>query len=215
MQVFKNKKVWLTVGIGLLIFFLVRISYVVFKSSSENFLPQKVSAELQPPKSAVTALVDNIKGAVKKEGRKDTKFQSLSKPSTLVEGEALSTENGLIVIHFPNIADLSLSSNTELDYLNGLPKSIVVRQPDGTVSYTVLGSIQPFSVRSLGLLIEAEDKGLFTVATDAKEQSVLVVVKSGSVTLAYSDANDTTQVVEVTSGRRGFFNYSNSTLIVR
>lgn len=200
--------------LGIFCVIAARVAYVDIKASQSVFKPQAVHMQLEPPKGAIQAQVATISGDVKKEGRNDTDFKSIQNPTTLLEGEAITTTLGSSDISFPHIITLTLGDNTELDYLNGLPNALVVRQPNGTITYTTSNPIKPFSIRSLGLMIQITDKSTVTVTTDASSQTILVRVTTGAVTLAYSDINNNTKVEKIAQRHQALFDYTQSTLTV-
>lgn len=199
--------------LGIFVFFVVRITYVQIKTAHAAFTPQIIHTVLQAPKNAVQATVNAIQGDVKKEGTNDTDFKPIKNPISLTEGDYLSTgQDGFSTIIFPNGINLSLQNNTELDFLTGLPNALVVRQPQGTITYTISNPIKPFSIRSLGLLIQITNQSEVLITTDPVGQTVDVTVNNGTATVAYSDANDNTQVQKVTEGQEVLFDNNKSTL---
>lgn len=201
--------------LGILCVIAARVTYVNIKASQTSFKPQAVHMQLQPPKGAVQAQITTLSGDVKKEGRNDIDFKAIHTPTTFLQGEAVTTAVGSSNISFPHIITLTLGNNTELDYLNGLPNALVVRQPQGIITYTTSNLITPFSIRSLGLLIQITDKSIVTVTTDTSSQTVLVRVTTGTVTLAYSDSNNNTKVQQITQRHQALFDYTQSTLTVK
>src|ERR1035437_10299896 len=212
----KNKislVIFCSIFVGFLGFFVFRILWVQYQQSKTIFTPQQMHVVLNPPQEAVQAMVTNISGKVEKEGRNDTSFHDILKPTTLVEGESLiATDSGSVSVQFNNIAVLSLATNTELDYLNGLPNALVVRQPRGTIAYDTSLNIKPFSIRSLGLLTQLTSQAKATIITNTTEQTVYVTVIKGTVTLAYSDQNNNTQVEKLNKGQKALFDNNASTL---
>ena len=205
--------IFCSIFVGFLGFFVFRILSVQYQQGKTIFTPQQIHTVLQPPQGAIQATVTNLLGKVGKEGRNDTSFHSITKPTTLIEGESLSaTDSGSVSVQFNNIAVLSLGTNTELDYLNGLPNALVVRQPKGTISYDTALNIKPFSIRSLGLLTQLINQTKATIVTNTTEQTVYVTVIKGTVTLAYSDQNNNTQVEKLNKGQKALFDNNASTL---
>jgi hypothetical protein len=199
---------------GIALFFIIRIEYLNIKESNSTFNPQTIHTKLQPPKDAIQATVTNIEGTVKKQKRNDDNFKPINKPTSLVQGESISTgQNGSSYITFRKTIDLTIENNTQLDFLNGLPKAIVVRQPNGTITYYAYNITQPFSIRSLGLLIQInKTKTKVTINTNSQKETVSVTVKNGEATLAYSDSKDKTQVKKIKQNQSAIFDYNQSTL---
>ena len=198
--------------IGILIFLTLRILYVGYYLPKDNFIPKNIKITLKPPTGAIVAKISQIDGSVKKESRNDTKFKSLKEPTTLVEGESLATENGSSEVSFNNIASLRLGTNTEIDYLNGLPDALVLRQPNGLINYVTSNNIKPFSIRSLGLLIQFNQQANATVSTNSDKGTVRVILNSGEITLAYSDSKNNTQVKILKNPQIVIFDNNASTL---
>ena len=203
--------------LGIVLFFGARLAYVAIKNAyyTKPFVAKKVTVTLNPPKGAVTATITNITGMVKKQGRHDEKFQPITKDTTLLEGESVALELGSTTVQFDASVSADLTSYSQLDFVTALPNNMVVRQPNGQITYTVTGSIPPFSIRALGLLVQCSDSATVTVTTDAKGQSVQVSARRGKATLAYSDSNDDTQVVTLTQGQSAYYDYSASTLHIQ
>lgn len=199
---------------GIVLFFAGRLVYVDIKNSQNHFTPQEVKTTLHPTQGALTASVSAVLGTVKKEGREDTEFKSITDSTTLVQGESLVTDyNGLTVIVLPHIA-MQVGVYTQIDFLNGLPDALVFRQPNGKVTYTIDSDIKPFSVRSLALLTQFANASKVVIQTDADAQTVTVRILSGDVTVAYSDNQNNTQVKKLTKGDIGVFDNTASTLTV-
>lgn len=197
---------------GICLVLLGRLLFTHVTTTQVKFTPHEVHTVLQPPKGALQGLVNNVKGEVSKQGRKDTDFRDITKQDSLVEGESLATTQGTAVVTFGPNSILSLGRNTQLDFLNGLPSALVVRQPMGTITYTISSPIPAFSVRSLGLLTQFAGAAKAVIMTDTTNQTVTVRVISGSVTVAYSDADNTTQVKDLGKGETAIFDYTQSTL---
>lgn len=198
---------------GIILVLFGRIVYTRITVNQIKFTPHEVHTILQPPKSAVQAIITHVKGIVSKQGRSDTEFHTITKTDTLAQGESLATKQGSADILVGQRVMLTLRSATQLDYLTGLPGQMVVRQPMGTIIYDISAiNNLPFSVRSLGLLIQFTQPTRTTITTDTNSQTVSVVVSSGSARLAYSDANDTTQVATIQRGGSALFDYTQYTL---
>ncbi len=204
----------LCIILGFVGFFVYRVQWVAHLQQNKiAFVPQKINTTLNPPKDAIQATV-NITGNVAKLGRTDKEFQNLTKQTTtLLQGESLATKpGGSAVVTLNNIVTISLRPNTELDYLNGLADAIVLRQPSGTVTYTTIAGSKPISIRSFGLLTQIPEQTKVTITTSQSEQTVTVVVISGTATLAYSDQDDITQILKLTKGQSAFYDYTTSML---
>lgn len=199
---------------GLILFFGFRILEVK-KQPPVIFVPHPVNITLLPPTQAITAQILSVKGKVEKQARTDNAFQPLTQSTTLLQGESLATlGNGQSKVVFGKLVSLTLSGNTQLDYVNALPQAMVVRQPNGTINYAIANTIPPFSIRSLGLLIQFRDQAQATVTTSAADQTVALNLLSGKATLAYSDANNNTQVTVLSKSQKAVFDYSQQSLKV-
>lgn len=215
MKIKKDKLLFLiSVLVGILIFFTTRILYIKYMPQN-TFAPNNIKITLKPPIAAIDAKIIQINGNVKKEGRNDTKFNLIKKPTTLVEGDSVATENGSSEILFKNIVTLKLASNAEIDYLNGLPNALVLRQPNGIINYTILNNIKPFSIRSLGLLIQFDKKANATINTNSEKGFVMVSLNSGEITLAYSDNKNNTQVKILKNPQTVIFDNNTFTLTLK
>lgn len=218
MLMFQRKYVIAGTGLlcGIIIFFLVRIIYVQVKNARIIFTPQIVHTTLHPPQSSVVAQIINIQKTVKKEGREDADFYALTKETTLVQGESVTTDDtGFCTITLLGTITILIREDSQLDFLNGLSGAVVFRQPSGKVRYVIAQSTKPFSIRSLALLTQFTTPSDVTIQTDTNLQTVTVTDTSGDITLGYSDSQNTTQVQKLTKGQTAIFDNNASTLSIQ
>lgn len=173
-----------------------------FVALTENSSLSKFSIA-NPPSASLVGNITALSGSVLWQPRTANKPQAIYQPQSIQQGEELLTQNGTVTVAFPNTATVQLSKNAHISIIQTLPVDIVFQQSQGEVTYTALGSL-PVSVRGLDILVSLKSaKG--TVAVDPQKQLVIVLVKDGSVTAAYTDSNNTTQVLTVSQGKNLIF----------
>jgi ferric-dicitrate binding protein FerR (iron transport regulator) len=85
----------------------------------------------------------------------------------------------------------------------------VIEQKQGLVMYDKNGET-PVSIRALDLLINI-DKGRCEVLVDKDTSDITVTVSTGSVTVAFNDINNNTNIKSISEGEKYLFNNDSKT----
>lgn len=213
----KDKKqiiaIFIGIFIGLSIFVIFQIISVAKIREQSKFVPHEISTILYPPKNAITANIFNITDNVKKQGRLDDTYKSILNKADFFQGESLVTEkNGSSDISFDKILNTTIFSDSQLDYVNGLSQSFVLRQPKGKVSYAVYDTNGLISIRSLALLTQLSKNTNATIITDTDKQTVTVIINNGMAKIAFSDSKYNTIVKNIKTGEKVIFDNKKQTL---
>ena len=155
------------------------------------------------PSDSLSSSVISLSGDVTWESRIATAAVKLKNTQMLQQGESVSTEkNGTASLAFFQRVLLRLSPNTTISYIQTLPIDIVIEQNTGKALYTTTG-LSPLSVRVLNLLVY--DTKPSTYAITFSSPMVTVQLTSGYLTLAYTNADNTSAVIPVKTGQEILF----------
>lgn len=173
--------------------------------SSSPSVASKFSLE-KPPTDALSGEVTALSGKVVWQSRlPDQAPILLTGPRKVQQGEEIDTDDkASAVISFPDIATISASAKTQINIVQTLPANIVIQQKQGTAVYDKGESAIPVSVRELDLLVNL-GKGQSSITLDKDKQQVTVAVKTGQVTISYTDTQNVTQVQDIKKGQRIVF----------
>lgn len=193
-----------------LVFFLLGVAGVVlYKNYSLHIVPMPSQVAQQfslkkPPPDALVGQIASLSGNVQWESRTATSSVSIVSPRVIQQGEALSTgDTGHAVVVFSKRALLTLFPAAAVSFVQTLPQDIVVAQDSGQVTYETQGQ-SPFSVRVLGLLIESKTSCTYSLAV--VHSLITVVLTSGELQAAYTDAQNTSTVVSIHEGEKIQYN---------
>lgn len=165
------------------------------------------------PSESLSASIASFSGDVEWTSRVATTPAKLTSVKNFQQGEDIQTgKNGSITLSILNKAVIALSSNTMISLIQTLPANIVISQTTGTVVYTKKDST-PFSVRSGDLLINILS-GTTDVHVDTENKRVVATVHTGSITVAYTDTQNKSQVVSAKIGQQLVFDDDTLTAVV-
>lgn len=157
-----------------------------------------------PPKEARTGTVSTMSGQILWESRIATQPAEIRELKQVQQAETLETgKTGQAKVTFADASSVSLSPDSEIEFLQTLPVNFVFRQNKGEINYVKKGII-PLTVRSLHLLMAFSD-GEYTLKTDRDTHKIELGIIDGSVKIAYNDINYNTQTLEVTKGQKYLF----------
>ena len=177
-------------------------------------LPQSLFSLEKAPTDSLTGEIASISGKVAWQSRIAPVAILINSTTKLQQGEEVDTYNdGTAAINFPEVATMSASSNTEVNFIQTLPENFVVWQKQGAVDYSKIGEI-PTSIVALNLLINM-DSGDCSISIDKDTSKVTVAVKTGSVTAAFNDLDNNTNVVSIKSGKTYIFDDNTRTSVLR
>ncbi len=192
-------------GFGLVLFYFRSVIYPVNTKSAVSWQQPKENSQFSLEKAPQDSLVGNIlsvSGVVNWQSRVATEPSQLVSPVPLQQGEKIVTDKGSLSLELGS-GLISLSSQTELSFVQTLSTNIVLEQDQGTVNYTKISDM-PLGVRSLSLLSQIAT-GSATISVDKKLQTVTIEVNQGEVTVAYNDADFVSQVKTISKGNKFIF----------
>jgi hypothetical protein len=177
-------------------------------------LPQSLFSLEKAPTDSLTGEIASLSGKVAWQSRIAPVAILINSPLKLQQGEEVDTySDGNATINFPEIATISASFDTQINYIQTLPGSFVVWQKQGSADYTKTGGI-PVSIIALDLLINV-GSGESSILVDKDTSKVTVSVKSGLVTAAFNDSSNNTNVVSVKSGKIYVFDDNRKTGVIK
>jgi hypothetical protein len=180
--------------------------------STENPNQFKVAA---PPTESLKGKIATFSGVLKWQPRTATDSSQIYSPQPIQQGEEIETgDNGKAVIQFPDIFTVSAGKNTKINFAQTLPINIVLVQSTGEVNYVTLGK-NNLSVRSLHLLIEQQAIGNFTITVDPDDSKVLIVNKTGVLTIAYNDSDNLSQKLTLNKDQTLSFDDDKRKVVIR
>lgn len=184
--------------LGIVTFLVFRILYVQ-KLSSAPFIPQNSSFKLKAPSLALSGIVVDPHGDVKKQARNEDKFKPLKSGDEILQGEIVRTEkDGQVEVEFKNFGKIDMGSKSELIFVDLLPSEFLLKQVSGTVSYELKDKTKILSVRILHALFEL-DSGSGKITINNGEARVDLL---GQAKIAMVDLENNTQVVKLNKGQR-------------
>ncbi len=158
-----------------------------------------------PPSDSLKGEISSLSGTVSFQPRSKDYATLINAPVEILQGEDLNTGgNGSATVIFDRIGEISLSENTQISFIQTLPQNFVISQKQGIATFQKTGNI-PFSVRGLDLLINLES-GKVSVNVDSDNSIITVDVLEGSVSAAFNDTDNLSNVITIESPRRYIFN---------
>lgn len=158
-----------------------------------------------PPFDSLKGKISSLSGTVSFQPRSKDYATLINAPVEILQGEDLNTGgNGSATVIFDRIGEISLSENTQISFIQTLPQNFVISQKQGTATFQKTGNI-PFSVRGLDLLINLES-GKTSINVDPDNSIITVDVLKGSISAAFNDTDNLSNVITIESPRRYIFN---------
>lgn len=198
----------IAICIGALVFILYDKILVQKTIQTPESKPQQVTQSPflldTAPSQSLRGSILSSKGNIEWQSRTATEASVLTNPVSLQQGEEVSTqEKASMTIQFPGVSTTQLNPQTHILFAQTLPDSFVVVQDKGEAVYTKLGA-NPVSIRSLHLLTKLNE-GQVTISLDKTALIVTLLVTKGSVTIAYNDRDNLSNVVTVKQGDKVMF----------
>ncbi len=165
----------------------------VAKTSNDSFFSLE-----DPPSQSLQGEISSVVGDVLWQSRLATEPAALAENRKVRQGELVATgEDGSLEIHFEGEAEISVSPNSKLDFVQTLPKHIVVVQSSGSARYKTesLAGISVRSLHLLGVISKSSD-----VEVENEEGDLTIIVHSGSVKVGFNDLENLTTTVNVGEG---------------
>lgn len=193
---------------------MIIIGYLLFFSRDSQFikpfLPKTMFSIENAPSQTLIGEVASISGNVSWLSRTASFAMLINSPTKLQQGEEVITQNnGKASITFSKVVNLNVSPNTQVNLIQTLPSDVVIEQKQGLVMYDKNGET-PVSIRALDLLINI-DKGRCEVLVDKDTSDITVTVSTGSVTVAFNDINNNTNIKSISEGEKYLFNNDSKT----
>lgn len=190
------------------LFFILTFSTIVGwrwwhvkNAKNVTFQSQSSSFQLNPPKRALTGRIKEVIGDVEKQTRNTEEVVEAENDMLIQEGEQLIThEKSTVVLSLGDDFIISLLPETTLAFSSTDPTHFLFKQDKGTASYQSSQINPSFSVRSLHALLQT-NQGKTTVTTQPTEQQMTAVILEGNGVIGYIDAENNTQIREISAGQ--------------
>jgi hypothetical protein len=174
-------------------------------------LPQSLFSLEKAPTDSLSGEIASISGKIAWQSRIAPVAILINASTKLQQGEEVDSYNdGNAAIDFPEVAVITISPNTQVNLIQTLPQNFVVWQKQGLANYEKSGE-NPVSVIALDLLINVESGASCSILLDKENARVTVTVKTGSVTAAFNDSDNNTNVVLVKSVHEYIFDDNSKT----
>jgi hypothetical protein len=180
---------------------------------NQAFIPKQDLYQRNLPADWLVGIVTDIGPSAQVETRYGTEFKDLTVGTTISLGEDIKTgsnNNSLIIVNFPDLIKLKLSSNTRLNFTNTSPQNFLISlNRGGDLTFTTLLDNGSFSITSLHLLSQ------FTGATGSivvNDNLITIKLTKGSVKLGYNNTDLKTQITDITGPKKIIFNDTIRTL---
>lgn len=212
------KKIFIFLISFLLTFITVILAYLWDAPRNSDiikpFFPKTLFSIENSPKDSLTGEVSSISGNVAWQSRSSNYATLINSNIKLQQGEEVIThDNGKSVISFSKVGTFTLFPNTQLSFIQTLPVNFVIEQDQGLATYDKTSDTK-LSVRSLDLLINI-NSGTSTISVDKDSADIQVSVNSGSVSAAFNDTNNQTNIIIVEEGKKFIFNNNTKTGRIR
>jgi hypothetical protein len=169
------------------------------------FLPKTLFSIENAPSQSITGIVESFSGNVAWQSRSANYATLINSPVKLQQGDEINVQdNGQAITSFPNIVKISISPNTQVNFIQTLKVNFVAEEKQGNAFYEKTGSI-PVSIRAFDLLINLKN-GAFSISVDKESAMVVINVGSGSATAAYIDTDNNTQILTIKEKQKYQFN---------
>ncbi len=209
--IFKIFLFFLAVVIGFLS--TIFIYFKINKVNVNKIVSPLITSELSlfnAPSDSLTGKITGLSGTILWTAR-DNNQQLITKPQNIQQGEEVETgTNSSLKMAFNNIVFISISANSKLSIIQTLPANLVFNQLFGKLEYEKLNSSIPVSVRALDLLININD-GESEISVDKNDSTIKISIKTGDVTIAFTDTNNKTIIQNIKSGEDLIFNNNSKT----
>ena len=169
------------------------------------FFPKTLFSVENPPNQSLTGDILSMSGNVAWQSRIANYATLINSPIKIQQGEEIDVQNnGNAIIDFTKVGKISVSPNTQINFIQTLPANFVLEQKQGILTFDKNGNI-PASIRALDLLINIEE-GSCTISVDKDSSDIIITVNSGSVTIAFNDTNNQTNILTIKEGKEYLFN---------
>lgn len=191
------------------------VSYSLITHNPPKTSP--ITTKFSFEKAPSQALVGNIvflSGDTGWISRTATTSSTIKSPIKLQQGEGVTTgTDGKLQFIFPSAVSVSLMANSQVNIIQTLPVNIMLQEVQGTASYTRINL--PVSIRALDMVMTLEKAATVQVQVDPKTSRVFATVTNGTITVAYTDTNNTSNLISVKSGEKLVFNNNTKEEVIR
>jgi hypothetical protein len=154
-----------------------------------------------PPKYSLIGQISSPSGEINWQSRTATTSSALAGTATVKQGESLITkDHSSVAVNFPETVNITIFSNTSLNFVQTLPINLLISQTQGRAEYLPTGKI-PVSVRSLHLLTDITT-GDVVVTLNQVTSLVYLDIYSGSVGLGFNNRQFITQAATISAKTR-------------
>lgn len=169
------------------------------------FSPETFFSIENAPSQSITGEVASISGNIAWKSRTANFAVPIDSAIKLQQGEEIEAQNnGKANITFPNTVEITVFSNTQINFIQSLRANFVIEQKQGIVEYKKIGDI-PISIRALDILINIE-KGTCNISLDNDTSDIIIRVSSGSATAAFNNTSNNTSIITINEGKQYLIN---------
>lgn len=155
---------------------------------------------LVPPSQSVSGILTISKGKAQKWGRNDDGYKEASTGAQILTGESVVTEDlSAATATVSGIVTIIFGQDAELSFANLYPTNMTLQQKSGKITYEVIDTQYPVSVRALHTLVSM-NTGKTTI--NVVDTDMSIIVTAGSAKFAFVDSDNITHVWELTAGQR-------------
>ena len=163
-------------------------------------LQTQFSLENAPTNSVIGMITSHSGNALWQSRISTASPLTITSSQKIQQGEGIMTGgNGNFVIQFRPILTISGARNTAVNIIQTLPANFVFQQKEGMVTYKKIDTTTPVSIRVFDLLITIAT-GICSISADKNTFQVKVAVNSGNVDSAFTDSQNTTNILHVVAG---------------
>jgi hypothetical protein len=163
------------------------------------FSPQPRSYPSDPPAQALVGKVDMVTGETEKQPRDQDEAVPVTPELLVKENERITTkENAAVLLRFEPGASVNIEPQSIVAFLSTDPAHFLVRQDQGSATYTTDSVTKSISIRFLRGLFSINE-GSVKVTTYPEKETAVFAVASGSAKFGYINKDNQTQMVDISA----------------
>jgi len=206
--------IFFSLGFTVVFFILRRAPSPDLKTSNPKIATESSKFTLEKaPSTSLHADITLLSGDIKWQSRIATEASAIFDKQQIQQGESLTTgSDGNISLAFPNMF-FKIFPDSKINIIQSLPTSLVVGQTEGQINYQTT-SVTPLSIRIYPLLIVVNNGDLLA-EIDSDSGIIMLVVASGSATVAYNDSDNVSTLDKIQAGDSFIFDTSKRTSVIK
>lgn len=199
--------VFTLIGIGIVATYTKKAPTQLKEGLKLPFIQKNQFSLENAPSDSLRAKIATLSGQVKWQDRVATQPSEIKGPEVIQQGEELTTgSDGKLELEIPSGVLITASPKTNIAFIQTLPQNIVLSQTTGKAQYQKTGT-NPVSVRIDRLLVEIQS-GQITISISETKLTTTIDIQAGTITVAYNDLQNVSNVRQIQSGKEFIFNNS-------